>query len=227
MKSQASTLLHRAEDLIARGERLQRTKYTTTDKFSRSFTWVDNSEFNTWMASSLAFLRRVFGDAHTHTKLFEERCSQNVPNHAIQGTAILRAAHEEIQQGYLSSLEQLVSADVFSDFLDMADHLLANGYKDPAASLTGAVLEDGLRKIAISNGVTVKDKEDLSSLNQKLAQAGVYNRIVQKQVHLWSDVRNHADHGKFDAYGTAEVVSMHRGVSSFLTEYLTVQRTAG
>ena len=31
-----------------------------------------------------------------------------------------------------------VSAEVFTDFLDMADHFLSAGYKDPAAVMGGA-----------------------------------------------------------------------------------------
>ena len=102
----------------------------------------------------------------------------------------------------------------------MADHLHEAGYKDPAASLAGAVLEDGMRNIAKSTGIKVKAKEDLSSLNQKLAQASVYNRLTQKKLQVWTDVRNNADHGHFDEYSTDDVANMIRGIEQFLADYL-------
>jgi hypothetical protein len=102
---------------------------------------------------------------------------------------ILRALREDLELGYLENVRLLVAADLFSDFIEMAEHLLETGYKDPAASLTGAVLEDGLRKIAAHNGITLKSKEDLSSLNTKCADGGVYNRLVQKKINVWIGVR--------------------------------------
>jgi hypothetical protein len=135
MASQTELLLARADDLISRGEAVQQTKWISTDQFRRATSWVDKAAFSTWMASSLAFLRRVFGVSHTHTQLFQQRCIKNSFSDALEGTAILRSAREEIEQGYLVSLEQLVSADVFTDFLEMAEHLLEKGFHHPAASL--------------------------------------------------------------------------------------------
>lgn len=117
-------------------------------------------------------------------------------------------------------MQALVSAEIFTDFVEMTEHLLEQGYKDPAASLVGAVLEDGLRKISAKNAVTVKAKEDISSLNKKLADAQVYNRLRQKKLQVWNDVRNNADHGKFSEYSKDDVKEMIKGVSDFLAQYL-------
>ena len=92
--------------------------------------------------------------------------------------------------------------------------------KDPAASLTGAVLEDGLRKIAVANSVDVKSTDDLSALNHKLAQAKIYNRLTQRKIEVWNAVRNNADHGNFNEYKAADVKDMLGGTTLFLEEYL-------
>ena len=102
----------------------------------------------------------------------------------------------------------------------MADHLLECGYKDPAASLCGAVLEDGLRQIASNAGVNLKSKENLSSLNHRCADAGIYNRLTQKKIQVWGDVRNNADHGKFNEYTEQDVQEMLKGVRQFLKNHL-------
>jgi len=80
-----------------------------------------------------------------------------------------------------------------------------NGCKDPTAYLTGAVLEDGQRKIADANSVKLKAKKDLSSVNGKLVSAGVYNNLVRKKIQVWIVVRNNADHGYFGEYDTDEL----------------------
>ncbi len=136
------------------------------------------------------------------------------------GLGILRAVKEDIKGGYLTDLRTLISAEVFTDFLKMAGHLYEAGYKDPAASLAGAVLEDGLRKIASVNEIKLKAREDLSSLNRKVADKNVYNRLVQKKVQVWTGVRNHADHGEFGEYSSQNVADMIRGIEKFLADYL-------
>ena len=93
-------------------------------------------------------------------------------------------------------------------------------YKDPAASLIGAVLEDGLRKIADKNGIQVKNGDDIGSLNTKLADKGVYNHLVRKQIQAWKGIRDSADHGKFEDYNKDDAKAMLEGVNRFLTENL-------
>jgi hypothetical protein len=39
-------------------------------------------------------------------------------------------------------------------------------------------------------------------------------------VQVWNDIRNHADHGKFDEYKIDDVKEMLRGVTQFLSDYL-------
>ncbi len=175
--------------------------------------------FSQWRTSSLSFLN-TFPPEYIYSREFEARCKDLSLEDVEQGLGILRAARDDIKGGYLQKVETLVSAEVFSDFLEMAEHLLDNGYKDPAASLIGAVLEDGLRRMCVNNGITLKTKEDISSLNQKLAQKQVYNPLQQKQIQVWNDIRNNADHGNFDQYKMDDVKDMLRGVRKFLSNYL-------
>jgi hypothetical protein len=97
---------------------------------------------------------------------------------------------------------------------------LSHGYKDPAASLIGAVLEDGMRRIAAARDVASNRGDGLDSLNQKLARAEVYNAIVQKQIDVWRQLRNGTDHANFAEYTLTQVSNMQRGVTQFLAEYL-------
>ena len=182
--------------------------------------YVETQLVQQWRTSCLAFLGAVLGHDSNHYREFENRCKGYTISDAKNGIGILRAAKEDIEGGYLQKVETLVSASVFSDFLEMAEHLLDNGYKDPAASLIGAVLEDGLRRICGNNNITVKSDDSISSLNQKLAQKPVYNPLQQKQIQVWNDIRNNADHGHFDEYKADDVSDMLGGVQKFLSSYL-------
>ena len=175
--------------------------------------------FSQWRTSSLSFLN-TFPPEYIYSREFEGRCRALSLEDVEQGLGILRAAEDDIRGGYLQKVEMLVSAEVFYDFLDMAKHLLDNDYKDPAASLIGAVLEDGLRRICGNNNITVKSDDNISSLNKKLADKDVYNRLKQREIEVWNKLRDYADHGHFDQYKPDDVNDMLKGVRSFLSDYL-------
>lgn len=210
-------LTDRLDHLIEVGEEVLETKY------SREFDvndYVKDDSFYQWRAGALSFLKAVFGDNSTHFHEFQQRCRGHFYTDALQGQSVLKAAKEDIEGGYLKKLQDLVAADIFADFLEMAEYLLEQGYRDPAASLIGAVLEDGLTKIAGNNGITLKSKENISSLNQKIADAQIYNRLVQKRVEVWNEIRDNADHAKFSEYDADSVKGMCSGVRDFLEKYL-------
>ncbi len=50
----------------------------------------------------------------------------------------LQALRDDYESGYLSTIVELIHADLFSDMLAAAGHLLAEGSKDPAAVMAGA-----------------------------------------------------------------------------------------
>jgi hypothetical protein len=60
---------------------------------------------------------------------------------------MLEALRNDYESGYMQSVVELVHADLFTDFLEMAEYLLEQNYKDPAAVVTGSVLEAHLRKL--------------------------------------------------------------------------------
>jgi len=215
-------LMDRLNHLIEVGEEILKTKHphlTPVVEVIDDY-YVKDDTFYQWRAGALSFLKTVFGNNSTHFQEFYHRCRSSLYEDALQGQSILKAAKEDIEGGYLKKLEDLVAADIFTDLLEMAEYLLEQGYKDPAASLIGAVLEDGLRKIAKNSGITLKSKENISSLNHKIAGVQIYKRLAQKQVEVWNEIRDNADHGKFSEYNADSVKDMCSGVRDFLEKYL-------
>ena len=213
-------LLSRLDELITKADQVLATHKPNPPNVI-GFPTLDSAAFTGWQAQSLAFLRSLLGDDHVYVERFRSNVDQGFQGSVEAGKGILAAVREDVALGYLLRVKALVAAEVFSDFVEMGEHLLDAGYKDPAASLAGAVLENGLRQIATEHGIKLKAKEDLSSLNSKCAQAGLYNRLTQKKLQVWTDVRNHADHGEFDQYTESDVRAMLAGVTDFLGTHLT------
>jgi hypothetical protein len=130
---------------------------------------------------------------------------------------ILSALRGDYDAGRLQSFEELIHADLFSDFLEMAEYFLHEGYKDAAAVIAGGVLEEHLRKLCGKNGVTIAAKPKLDTMNSDLAKAGAYNKNDQKQVTAWAGLRNDAAHGNYSNYTDGEVKLMVAGIRDFIT----------
>jgi len=142
---------------------------------------------------------------------------------------IVKALKRDVGSSYLTSLRELVHADLFSDFLETAEYFLGEGHKDPAAVMIGGVLEEHLRQLCRKNGIdteapdakvptkAVPKKAD--TLNADLAKASVYSKLELKQVTAWLDIRNNAAHSKYNAYNHAQVELFVQGVRDLVARF--------
>jgi hypothetical protein len=94
-----------------------------------------------------------------------------------------------------------------------------------AAFLTGAALEDALRRLCDARGITYDvQRTSISKLQSALFQPAkqieVLSASENKQITAWGDTRNKADHGKFTEITQAEVMSMVIGVQAFIDRHL-------
>jgi Protease II len=132
---------------------------------------------------------------------------------------ILSALRDAYENDLLVQFSELVHAEIFSDFIEMAEHLLQEGYKDPAAVVIGSVLEEHLRQLCVKNGVNVdtggKPKK-ADQLNAELAGNNIYNKLDQKSVTSWLDLRNKAAHGQYGEYTKEQVSLILLSVQDFM-----------
>lgn len=185
--------------------------------------WVDSGPMSGFRAAGLSFIHQVYGEQHPHFSEFSKGTNEARPHCASKGIAILNAVKDEIEGGWLQSIKGLVSAELFADFISMAEHLHENGYKDAAAVMTGSVLEQHLRQLCQKHDIPVSelkgDKEvplKADRLNSELAKKSAYNAIEQKQVTAWLGLRNDAAHGNYSKYDAEQVKQMIAGVISFM-----------
>jgi hypothetical protein len=131
---------------------------------------------------------------------------------------ILKALKSDIEKDYLKTIHQIIQSEVFSEYIDMAEHLLDQGYKDAAAIIAGSTLEAHIKELARTNSIDllVNDKpKKASTLNDELTKAGIYSSPSQKQVTAWLAIRNDAAHGNYNNYNPQEVKLMIQGIRQF------------
>lgn len=187
-------------------------------------TYVDKGLQMGFRTGSLSFIKSLYGDSHIFYQDFNTQLMGQYDTATQAGINILKAIRHEIDQDWLTTISQIVSAEIFSDFLEMADHLLEHKYKDPAAVIIGSVLEEHIRQLCKNHGIDttflkggdmVPKKAD--TMNADLAKASVYNLMVQKNVTAWLDLRNKAAHGQYTEYNIDNVKLMYQGVLQFVS----------
>lgn len=138
---------------------------------------------------------------------------------------IVRSLKSDLEVGYLHSFPELVRGELFENLIDMAEHLLQEGYKDAAAVIAGTSLESHLRQLSNKHGVSLdhtapdgstKHKK-AEQLNQDLGKS-VYSLFDQKQITAWLDLRNNAAHGQYDKYSSEQVVRLIEWVRDFISK---------
>ena len=211
-------VLKRIKGLVAKGETVLETARRVSNMVSlQDRVVVDTLLCAEWRSQSIVFLEEVFGPTHRYTQYFRESFGEASKHSASIGQGVLRAVLDDVEQGNIS-VRGLITAEVLSDFLEQAEHLLEKGYTTPATSLAGAVLESELRSISLREGIQVKESDNLPSLMQKLVDKGVYFPREQKKVTVWTDTRNRADHGKFDEVSKSDADYLIGGVRSLLDD---------
>jgi hypothetical protein len=220
MENSNQKLLEKINFLLVKGQNI--TQNYLGERYERYAPRILFSEFKT---GSLSFISNVFGTDSDYYQQFKAATKGSFYYDIESAIGILNAIKTEIESGWLISFKKLVEADVFCDFLEMAEYLLKEKYKDPAAVMIGSVLEEHLRSLCLENSIPVFDEskekqipKKASRLNDDLAKNGVYNKLIQKSVTSWLDLRNNAAHGKYEEYNIDQVKLMYQGVSQFLSK---------
>ena len=134
----------------------------------------------------------------------------------------LSALRRDYELGNLQSFAELVHANTFASFLEMANHLYDQGYKDPAAVITGSVLEQHIRELCNKNQIAVEvngKPKKADGLNSELAKQGIYSKLDQKNVTSWLGLRNDAAHGNYSGYTVEQVRLMIDAVQDFMARH--------
>lgn len=179
-------------------------------------------EYNQWYTSAKNLIEKTCGKNSSHYKQIEDLYVRNKGNSYYMSGCIgvLQASYNDLKLGLLEDTKYLITAEVFTDFIEQAEYLLEEGYKLPAAVLARAVLEDGLRILCNKYGIFLPDKPKLDRMNTEMVKAEVYNKNVQKQITAWAGIGNSAAHGKPEEFTEVDVKNMISGIITFNATYL-------
>lgn len=215
-------------DLVSVGQRIHRSVASA----SRALGGDDLAEVAMWITRLGQLIRKLYGEHSQYFEAYERAVSvegfynlhSNHYEHFTQAYGVAKAIQHDISSGLLTDFKTLVRAEVFSNFLEMGEHLLAEGYKDAAAVVIGSVLEDGLRKLSETANLPLQSDSGkplaMDALNTQLSKADVYSKLVQKQITSWAHVRNKAAHGEYSEYNKEQVQMMLLFTQSFSGDHL-------
>ena len=182
---------------------------------------IDNEKTLTWKVKSKSLLIYACGKDSQHYEEFIK--AEKINGYQTQWDAfkkmksVFLAAMDDYNNGYLTSIKNLIQADVFDSELEQAQELLSSGYKLAAAVIAGVVLETTLRDLCYQNSLPIGK---LDKMNSDLAKAGIYNKLQQKRITALADIRNSAAHGKPEEFSDNDVTTMIRDIEQFLITQL-------
>ena len=213
-------LIIRVDELLKQEAYVRKTRSTD----SIGIESVDYAQLRGLRTAALSFIKRIYGDSHPYYIEFRDGVSREYFQSVELAQVILRNIKKELKGGWIFSTKGLVSAEIFSNFFEMANHLLNEGYKDAAAVMIGCVLEEHLRQLCYKEGIPTtiskggkKSFKKANTLNDELAGKDVYNKLDHKNVLAWLDLRNNAAHGNYTEYTKVQVELMLSSVSDFIS----------
>jgi hypothetical protein len=181
---------------------------------------LDEAAFGGWCIKVKSLLDKVCGPESVEFREFHAAITMSyfgAVELAKYGKAAFDAARENFDGGYLSSVRNMVRAEVFGSELEQAEELLKSGYAAAAAVIAGTVLETTLRDLCAKHGIA--PSTSLDAMNSALAKASEYSNLVQKQVTAMAGVRNAAAHGDKIKFRAEDVEPMIREIGRFIDSH--------
>jgi hypothetical protein len=210
-------VVKRFDELIEKGRKVLSTREDLPSNFIGFDDPIDTEIGNQWMVSSKNYLLQIIGEKSVHFTEFSALFKDGITYSPVkEGIGILTAAKEDYQGGYLVGIRRLVNAEIIGSLLDQAQELLDAGYIGPAAGLAGCILEDHIKEICIEKQIELPDKPKLDYMNAQLAKIEYYNKLSQKQVTAWAEIRNSAAHGNWEKFKEDDVSDMIKWISRFI-----------
>jgi len=129
----------------------------------------------------------------------------------------LQNTKQELEQGLIERLVSKVESEVIGDFVVLAKEQIDAGFKDVAAVLATAALEDVMKRKTKELELDVDDKsldQVINALKSESFFEGAQKSVVSSYVQL----RNAALHADWDKIKEPEVSSLIAFLESFLLE---------
>lgn len=176
--------------------------------------------FYAWATSALNAIQGVFGKESPHYTRFEAELSRITNNYVWQNQlesfrGIFQGAKSDVDGGYLFDIQSSFSGEIFGDFVATAKVALGEGQHTVAAVLACAALEDALKRLATTQGLSVDDKT-MEDVVNALKAKGLVSGAQKTLLSAMPKIRNHAMHAEWSKLTPQDVGSVKGFVEQFL-----------
>jgi len=181
------------------------------ERSKRMASWVQ------WSTSVQDVLERVFGANSPYTGNFRAVC-KNMSGHSPQilaAKAVFEASKRDLESGYIIDLQTRISGELFGDFVVLAKRSLSEGYKDVAAVLACAALEDTLKRFASQQGLDVEGRS-MQDIVAALKSKGLVTGAQKSLLDSMPKIRDYAMHAEWSKVTEPDVNSVIGYVEQFL-----------
>jgi len=178
---------------------------------------ASNSEWRGWATSVQNLLKAVYGDGSDYYNNFSTAYKTATEYEvSIQRMFhIFNSAKTDFEGGFVFNVELRVSGEVFGDFVALARKSLDEGYKDVAAVLACAALEDALKRYAAANKLDVEGKTMADIINA-LKSAALVAGAQKTMLDRMPTIRNYALHANWEKISEPDV----GGAIGFVEQFL-------
>lgn len=170
------------------------------------------------LSSTLSLLQALYGAQSFQPIQFNARFNSFIedPNEGCQYdhyrvldtcNGKLKSMLNDIEFGLIDDLESRISAEIFNDFLVLANKALEEGHHEVAVVIGSVALEDALKKISGMNGGKVEDR-DMSSVANYLKSKQILKGTTGKEIDRFVILRNKALHAEWNKIQSPEVASL-------------------
>ena len=184
------------------------TKFSFRDNGTRVM-YVPPGQWEGWATSAESLIRAVYGQYAPHYVNFRTAYSDCKGRETEINTlrSLFASAKEDFQGGYVFNVEMRISGEIFGDFVALARQSLSEGQKDVAAVLACAALEDAIKRLAQSGGLST-DGKTMADIVNALKSAGLVAGAQKSLLDAMPRIRNMAMHAEWSKLTEPDVSSV-------------------
>lgn len=171
--------------------------------------YVPSGQWEGWATSAENLIRAVYGESSPHYANFRSAYLECQGRESAINTlrSLFGSAKEDFEGGYVFNVEMRISGEIFGDFVALARQSLSEGQKDVAAVLACAALEDAIKRLAQSGGISTDGKTMVDLVNA-LKSAGLVAGAQKSLLDAMPRIRNMAMHAEWSKLTEPDVSSV-------------------
>ena len=169
-------------------------------------------------AAALSIASALFGPQSSQVEMVAGLMKDGRIPGPVMVAGALQSFRDDIDAGIVGNIQTQAQGEVYGNLVGMAKDAMDGGFKEVAAVLASASLEDSLKKLAEANGLNIDDKgipEVISALKGARLVTGSQGKLLQGHYQT----RNNAMHASWGKISMEQVGSLIGYVEHLLLEH--------